>query len=160
VLVAALVAAALVAVQSVPTSTAQSDDCERALLAAPIEFAALPAGFRWTGIQLAFLGSLWNAGIEGDSQSDSASLFMTCVEDAPLFMQRLASVTETLGLDTEIEVVPIGDESYAIESPSRSVTELTWRHGGVIGRLLGVREAGPPIGDLEDIAMAIDAVLP
>jgi hypothetical protein len=166
----ALVVLVMAAAMLVPSGVAAQDDadCVTALLSAPVETATLPDGFFWTGLSVAegWVGSVDN----GSKATTLAHVYLYCRDDAGLVMERTAEVIEALRLEDKIGAVDIADGSFATRSLDALTIELIWRHGDIMGTVSSFgwesdyspeTNAGPvEIGDLERIALAIDATLP
>ncbi len=148
-------------------ATAQEPECARAMWAMPIETVELPDGWAWSSLTAQMDGG-WSGSIEkGLPDSEGTSDFedktddiyfdLECNPDPQAFMEarsRVRSVwPDRYG---DVEAVEVGDQSVAFEYANG--IGLDWAHGMVYGTVYGADSAGAAA--IEDLALALDAVLP
>ena len=164
-LAALLVAGALASAGGI--AAAQEPECARAMWAVPIETVELPDGWTWSSLTAQMDGG-WSGSIEkgsADSEATSDIEDMTddiyfdleCNPDPQAFMDarsRVRSVwPDRYG---DVEAVEVGDQSVAFEYANG--IGLDWAHGMVYGTVYGADSAD--LATIEDVALALDAVLP
>ena len=136
-------------------ATAHDVACETRLREAPIETAPLPSGWAWDFFTLERNGApSFQASI--DAGGFAVNLELSCVSDAEGLFHRLEEL-RGVAMNDKLAVIEIGDESMATREFSDFPT-IRWRHGDIVGLARGCDEVD--YGDLEDFAVAIDALQP
>ena len=165
----ALAIMVMAAAMLMPVGVAAQDDadCWTRLVMAPVETTILPEGFAFASLRV---DDSWGGTIEdADDGTGNVYFGVGCRTDAELVMARTRDVTEALGLMDKVGAIIIGDESYATRSADALDLRLEWRHGDLLGYVWSsgfeseysdVGYLPIEIGDLERIALAIDATLP
>jgi hypothetical protein len=129
-------------------------------VAVPLESLELPAGWVWGSLSYGSLVGLpgWMGGLR-PSDADTygnIGLSLACSPVAAEVIQRNVQIhTELLGND-RVGVVVIGDGAAALRGEDGDEVTLMWSHGEITGMVRGSSE---DFGALEDLAVAVDALL-
>lgn len=143
---------------------AQDPACLQPVYAIPIESVDLPDGWTWDSLLPTEFG--WR-GSHHSPTTEYLSFSIQCMADAAGF---LAAKSRTFAIDEPeariSSVVPVGDEvlaysyeweGYDAETMYKS-NYITWRNDSVVAQVYGDEDAD--WSELEDLALAIDALLP
>lgn len=146
-------------------STRAQDDCHDTLWSVPVETLNMPDGWDLLSATPQPQG-WWNVEMTGpDGASVSAQLF--CIVGITAFAEAMDRTGDLQGTRA-LAVVEVGDQTWASrETPESTaffsgMTEITWVNGSILGVVsdYSSEDEAADWEDMEDIALALDSLLP